>query len=306
MDGSAVGVAATARLTAAGWYPGRAVPVEPFLEPLVEEDYEIPPVLREFLRGYGGLEFEYPNPYRPELADTCGIDPQLAIDALFKIRVGLWGERVGAQLVPFGEAGRLFLVMAADGRVWAGFDEILIEIGSSPEDALDALCEVRERPDVPPDKAMNGSALGAQATARLTAAGWHPGRAVPVEPLLGPLLAQGYEITPVLRAFLRSYGGLTIAYPNPGDPKLTETCRLNPERAADRTSPALVRGCAERIGDDVVPFGEAAGLSLFMTADGRVWGGREEGERSSVFNIGYSPENALKTLCEGAEDPAPL
>ncbi|WP_034260711.1 SUKH-3 domain-containing protein [Actinospica robiniae] len=160
MNGSGLGAAATARLTAAGWFPGRAVPVEPLLEPLLEEDYEIPPVLRAFLRGYGGLEFDYPNPHCPEHRDTCGIDPQLAVDALFRTRVSLWEERVGAQLVPFGEASRLFLVMAADGRVWGGFDEFLFELGDSPEDALDGLCEGHDRPTVPavPEESEHGQA----------------------------------------------------------------------------------------------------------------------------------------------------
>lgn len=129
---------------------------------------------------------------------------------------------------------------------------------------------------------------------------------MPVEPLLKPLIEEDYETPPVLRAFLRSYGGPTITYPNPADPEPTQTCRLDPKRAADGTSKALFRRWAERIGDDVVPFGEAGGLSLVMTTDGRVWGGREDGGLSSVFRIGYSPENALKTLCEGGDTPALL
>ena len=150
MKGSVLGAAAAERLAQAGWRPGRAVPVEPLLAPLIEEGYATPPLLHEFLSSYGGIEFSYQNPYNPDTTDTCGIDPALATNMIYPIRVRLWGERVGAELVPFGEASRLSLVMAADGRVWGGFDEILVAIGSSPEDALNALCESRERPQVPP------------------------------------------------------------------------------------------------------------------------------------------------------------
>lgn len=150
MTGSALGAAAAEQLGAAGWRPGRAVPLEPLLAPLIEEGYEIPPVLREFLSCYGRLEFAYRNPYDPQSTDTCGIDPVLATNMIYPIRVRQWGERVGAELVPFGEASRLSLVMAADGRVWGGFDEILVGIGDSPEDALNALCESRPRLKVAP------------------------------------------------------------------------------------------------------------------------------------------------------------
>ncbi len=73
----------------------------------------------------------------------------MATNVIYPIRVRLWGERVGAELCPFGEASGMSLVMAADGRVWAGRDELLIVIGDSPEDALDSLCENRPTPEVP-------------------------------------------------------------------------------------------------------------------------------------------------------------
>jgi SUKH-3 immunity protein len=149
LTGRTLGPAAAERLTAAGWRPGRAVAIEPFLEPLLEEEYEIPEVLREFLRGYGGLEFTYQNPQNAALTDTCTIDPSVATNVIYPIRVRLWGGRIGAELCPFGEAGGMSLVMAADGRVWAGRDELLIVIGDSPEDALDSLCENRPTPEVP-------------------------------------------------------------------------------------------------------------------------------------------------------------
>lgn len=145
------GRAAAARLTAAGWRPGRRVDAAGYLAALAERGFTVPAVLADFYAEYGGLTVAYPNPRYPEQLDTYVIDPRAPMADVTVRRVETWGEWVGdAQLCPFGEAQGMTAVISPGGRVWLGFDDLLLFVADTPEESLDVLCEGRETPQVQP------------------------------------------------------------------------------------------------------------------------------------------------------------
>jgi hypothetical protein len=49
--------------------------------------------------------------------------------------------------------GYMTLMMTPDGRVFASFDDTLVQVGASGDDALEAICMNRAMPDVPGEEA---------------------------------------------------------------------------------------------------------------------------------------------------------
>jgi hypothetical protein len=145
-----LGEAATAGLEAAGWRPGRKVAVAAYVEALAELGFTAPGVLVDFYAQYGGLTVTFPDPRHPELTNAYILDPTTAPMISSTSWVGIWSEWVGEPLCPFGEAHRMLAVMAQDGRVWLGFDDLLLFVADSPVDSINALCDGRDTPRVAP------------------------------------------------------------------------------------------------------------------------------------------------------------
>lgn len=145
-----LGPTATARLEAAGWRPGRRTGVAGYLEALATRGFSAPDVLVEFFAEFGGLRVHYPAAADPESQNAYIIDPVEAPMAGETSWIEIWSAWAGAPLCPFGEAARMAAVIAADGRVWLGFDSLLLYVAADPQESLNVLCEGRQTPRVEP------------------------------------------------------------------------------------------------------------------------------------------------------------
>jgi hypothetical protein len=67
--------------------------------------------------------------------------------------LGDYGRRIGGEVCPVGEAFHDHMVLCMDGRgaVYGGYDSFLCRVGSSGEDAIEALCSGRTPEEMPPD-----------------------------------------------------------------------------------------------------------------------------------------------------------
>jgi len=145
-----LGEAAAARLEAAGWRPGRQVPVAAYVDALAALGFIAPDILTAFYTEFGGLTVAYPDPRDPEWMNTYIIDPVEAPLISSTAWIETWGEWLGVTLCPFGEADRMLAIMSPDGRVWLGFDDLLLFVADSPKESVNVLCEGRDTPRVAP------------------------------------------------------------------------------------------------------------------------------------------------------------
>ena len=145
-----LGEAAAARLEAAGWRPGRRIPVAAYVDALAALGFTAPDVVSDFYAEFGGLTVKWPDPRNPQWTNAYIIDPVKAPMISATSWIETWSKWVGARLCPFGEAHRMLATMSPDGRVWLGFDDLLLFVADSPEESLNVLCESRDTPRVPP------------------------------------------------------------------------------------------------------------------------------------------------------------
>jgi hypothetical protein len=74
----------------------------------------------------------------------------------FPNNVAAYSKIVGSPLSVIGEAfrGYLLLMMDTPGRVFGGFDQVFLVIGTSGEDAIEALCSGRKLQPVSPERTV--------------------------------------------------------------------------------------------------------------------------------------------------------
>jgi hypothetical protein len=62
---------------------------------------------------------------------------------------GQYAMRVGKPLCVIGAASDDYLILSMDpdGAVYGGYDEQLVIVGNSADDAIDSLCDDRQRPE---------------------------------------------------------------------------------------------------------------------------------------------------------------
>jgi hypothetical protein len=133
-------------LARAGWTPQRHVDVAPYVRQLEEDGYTVPDAVRAFLSRYGGLRLTFPHFRVPTDEDSCHFDAAAAARRVFPTTVAKWSGGVGEALCPVGEAygDHMTLTMTRSGAVYAGLDGTLIQLGDSPEQAINHLCEGRD------------------------------------------------------------------------------------------------------------------------------------------------------------------
>jgi hypothetical protein len=136
-----------ALLIKAGWQKGRKIDTTGYERALIEERFEIPTCVIALLQEFGGLRIIHPHAKVPEETDDFIFE---VVKATFISRNGWvkgnYSNRVGKKLCRIGEASdaHLILAMSSDGEVFGGFDDFLCYIGSSGDDAIEALCSGRE------------------------------------------------------------------------------------------------------------------------------------------------------------------
>ncbi len=139
-------------LRKAGWQEGRKIDTTGYEQVLREEGFEIPACVIALLQEFGGLRIVHPHAKVPGKTDDFIFE---AVKATVEHRGGWakgnYSHRVGKKLCSVGEAcnAHMILVMSSDGEVFGGFDDFLCYIGSSGDDAIEALCSGRDVREIP-------------------------------------------------------------------------------------------------------------------------------------------------------------
>lgn len=143
--------ATIALLQQEGWSEDRCVDTSEYSKCLKSEGYPIHAAVVDFLKQFGGLLVVHPHHRVKEEKDEFYINPTVAAEHIYPERVEDYSERVGASLCVIGEAFsyHMTLVMNPDGKVYAGYDDTLIQVGKSGTDAIEALCSGGDMPKIP-------------------------------------------------------------------------------------------------------------------------------------------------------------
>jgi hypothetical protein len=140
-----------ALLQQAGWSEDRCVDTSEYEKSLQSEGYPLHEVVLDFLKRFGGLRVVYPHYRVKDEKDEFYINPTVAVADIGSGWVEEYSERVGVPLCVIGQAFsyHMTVVMAQDGKVYAGYDDTLIHVGDSGTDAIEALCSGRNMSEVP-------------------------------------------------------------------------------------------------------------------------------------------------------------
>ncbi|MEH2293027.1 SUKH-3 domain-containing protein [Nostoc sp.] len=139
-------------LQQAGWSENRKVDTSEYEKCLKFEGYPVHAIVVDFLARFGGLQVIYPHARVPQTTDEFCINPMVAAAHIYLEWVKEdYDERLGAPLCVIGEAFdyHMTLMMDSNGKVYAGYDDILIHVGDSGIDAIEALCSGRNIPEIP-------------------------------------------------------------------------------------------------------------------------------------------------------------
>lgn len=134
----------------AGWTPWRQMNIEPYIEALVTDGYEIFDKANDFLIEFGGLEVIHPAYKVHNEMDGLHFNPIRAIEGIYHERVETYEVRIGEKLVVIGEGynGQLVLLISESGKIFGAYDDYLTCLGNNTFEALEALCENKETPQV--------------------------------------------------------------------------------------------------------------------------------------------------------------
>jgi hypothetical protein len=138
-------------LEQSGWTLDRSIDITSFTQILEGEGYHVSKAVKDFLTSFGGLRVEHPHAKAPESMDFFTLNPIEATAGICRERVETYEERTCKQLCVIGEAfrGYMTLMMSDDGMVYAAYDDLMVRVGSSGKDAIDALCNGRELERLP-------------------------------------------------------------------------------------------------------------------------------------------------------------
>jgi len=198
------------------------------------------------------------------------------------------------------------LVMADNGAVYGGFEDVLVLVGDSGVEAINALCEGRPvqevrytRPPEPVEITTYGDELSTVAVMRLKEAGWYADRSIDIDDVERQLGRLSYSPSSAVLRFLRGFSGLVLTYPYWRDETLTDKCDLNPVPAAEEFPRQHLQDYHPRVGTELTVIGKAFldTRTLLMAQDGRVYMGMVEGPEMLEL-IGTSGIKALNHLCD--------
>jgi hypothetical protein len=129
----------------AGWFEQHQIDTREYEAALKAEGYPVHNVVVAFLRSFGGLKVSHPRFRQIHELDEFHFDPIITAHRTFVENHEVDGKAVKASLCVVGECsmGNLTLLMASDGRVFAANDFYLGYVGSSGEDAIEAMCSGR-------------------------------------------------------------------------------------------------------------------------------------------------------------------
>ena len=138
-------------LIKAGWQEGRKVQINNEIEFLQKSNFNLSKLIKDFLGEFCGLCIKHPHRHKPENIDYFEISAIKANETFDFEWVYEYSRRTQKYLVPIGESSRgyMILTMAEDGSVYAGYDDFLIKIADSGEEAIEALCWGSDFEEIP-------------------------------------------------------------------------------------------------------------------------------------------------------------
>jgi hypothetical protein len=137
-------------LKKSGWNSSRNIDITIYEEALKIEGYKLSESIIEFLKQFGGMDIIVPAFRVPNAFDKTHFDPIKAIRAIYRGNVEEYEKRVGESMVLIGEAynRHLVLLMSESGKIYGAYDDYLTKLGDNSYEALNALCESKETPEV--------------------------------------------------------------------------------------------------------------------------------------------------------------
>jgi hypothetical protein len=138
-------------LEAAGWSDSREIDTTGYEKTLRERSYPVHPSVLEFLSRFGGLIVIHPHARVPGMQDRFHFDASRAAESVFPAWVKEYSARLNAPLCVVGQAYREYMVVMMDpqGRMFAGYDHILVELGTSFVEAIENICAGKQHPRIP-------------------------------------------------------------------------------------------------------------------------------------------------------------
>jgi len=128
---------------------------------------------------------------------------------------------------------------------------------------------------------------------RLKSSGWKPCGPEDLTHYLEALKIGGYDVSDIVLAFLKEFGGLSFSTWKGRD------FTIDPIAAMANRDSQWVRGYNARVNSTLSPIGEADSghLVLVMSPAGEVWGGFDD----TLWKVGMSGEEAIANLMHGTE-----
>jgi hypothetical protein len=127
-------------LQQAGWHSGREVNIEPWLNILSTQGFEVFPAVQEFLKGFGGLLIRYEFTYG---RDVIGYQMHFNVEAVCNAEIqedaAYFSQVVGTALCPVGRYDvDMILMMDKDGKTYGcQGDGYVFFLGNTPMTAID-------------------------------------------------------------------------------------------------------------------------------------------------------------------------
>jgi len=142
MDSRAFSTTTRALLKKAGWYDKRVIDTGVYEDTLRKRRYPVHECVLQFLREFGGLTVIHPHKHFPNEEDRFHLNASKAANSIDFSRVKSYSARIGTPLCVIGQAYREYMVLLMDSneRIYAGYDGLLIKVGDSAVEAIEALC----------------------------------------------------------------------------------------------------------------------------------------------------------------------
>lgn len=133
-------------LEEAGWNSGRVVDISGYETVLQDDGYELHPAARRWLSSLGRIRLPIGS-----RGKDWHFDLELAAGSIYPERVKVYESHIGKSLCLIGGAmtDHMSLMMAPDGSVYSGLDDLIWQVGEDELGALECLCGERDFTPLP-------------------------------------------------------------------------------------------------------------------------------------------------------------
>ncbi len=125
-----------------GWFPGRDAGLAEFERLILDRGFELNDFARSVLVEFGHLTIFHLESTDSASMDFFHFDVARAFSSADPSWFFEYSEIVGESLCPIGEASRGYLIMGVgpSGATYGGYDDCLVLLGSTPDQAIENLC----------------------------------------------------------------------------------------------------------------------------------------------------------------------